>query len=139
MKHFLNRSCIIWLISFGAVVFAATPAQNANLRNLANSEQQSVLLAQPIKKPVRQPYSPRAEARVMYGNERSFVRPMFLLPLIQSPDKITFANIIAMGDTKKNYEGNFGFGARWLKKQYILGGFLHYDYRRTKNSNNIQI
>ncbi|NQY41890.1 MAG: inverse autotransporter beta domain-containing protein [Legionellales bacterium] len=138
MKKFLNLIYIICFILYVPVVLAATPAKNNNLSNLVNSEQRSVLLANPIKKPVLTPYSARAESRVMYGNERSFVRPMFLLPLIQSADKITFANVIAMADTKKNFEGNFGFGARWLKKRFILGGFIHYDYRRTKNNNNLQ-
>lgn len=84
------------------------------------------------------PYSPRIEARVMYGNDRSYARPMALVPLIQSPNKITYANFIVMGDTQKNIEGNVGFGGRWLKSKYILGGYVHFDFRRSKNGNNLQ-
>ncbi len=119
------------LLGFAPVIFAATPSANTL------TQKQTSALANPIRKAPRKPYSARIESRVMYGNERSFIRPMFLLPLIQSPNKIIFTNLITMGDTKKNLEGNIGFGARWLKKTYITGGFIHYDFRRTKNKKQV--
>ncbi len=132
MKHLVNLKFFLILLSFAPVIFAATPSANT-----LDQKQTSILIANLIKKTPRKPYSARIESRAMYGNERSFIRPMFLLPLMQSPDKITFANLIAMGDTKKNLEGNIGFGARWLKETYIMGGFIHYDFRRTRNKKQV--
>jgi len=81
------------------------------------------------------PYHSRFELRTVYGNLRSLARPMILMPLFQTPNKITYINFIGMGDTDQALEGNLGFGARWLKAKYILGGFLHLDYRRSKHKN----
>ncbi len=80
-------------------------------------------------------YTPTMEASLKAGNIRHIGRMGIVIPLFQQPDVVTYFTGIGMRDTKKAFEGNFGFGARKIIGEHIYGLYGYYDIRKTINDN----
>ena len=69
------------------------------------------------------------------GTERSLAKGDMFIPLYQNEEFLLFTNIRAVFDDQSNREGNFGFGARRLFDNWIIGGYTYFDVKESNNDN----
>ena len=69
------------------------------------------------------------------GTDRSIAKGDLFLPLQQSEDFLLFGNLKANFDDRSYKEGNAGIGARKLYDNWIVGGWLFYDWKESSTSN----
>ncbi len=82
-------------------------------------------------------YFPRITTNIKIGHPRHILRPQLLVPLNQTPLKLTYFNFITMIDTVTNFEVNSSIGFRKLEDYFILGTYIFHDYRLTKHNNSV--
>jgi hypothetical protein len=135
MKKLLKISALLPLIVLSAS-FASKSKPNASKskRNVSKSRS---------KKVNSFTYKPMIELTAKLGHsskkeaKRHFGRIGFVVPVYQKMGNyMTFISMIALKDTAKHVEGNFGAGHRlFLNKHWILGGYGFYDARSTAHNN----
>lgn len=70
------------------------------------------------------------------GTDRVLVQGQRVLPLIQSPNKLVFADLRSALDDQHTLEANFGLAQRVITDPYtILGSYVFYDIRQTAHQN----
>lgn len=69
------------------------------------------------------------------GSDRSIAKGDLFLPLDQDEDFLLFGNLKANFDDHSYKEGNVGMGARRLYDEWIVGGWVFYDWKESSTSN----
>ena len=69
------------------------------------------------------------------GSDRSIAKGDLFLPLQQNEDFLLFGNLKANFDDQSYKEGNAGIGARKLYDNWIVGGWVFYDWKESSTSN----
>ncbi|WP_158264785.1 inverse autotransporter beta domain-containing protein [Blastopirellula marina] len=81
-------------------------------------------------------YQPYVAGRLSAGNQRTLGDGRLFLPVSQTNTSLLFADFRAQMDDSENYEGNWGFGGRFMREDgWILGGYGYYDSRWTDHGN----
>lgn len=83
-------------------------------------------------------YRPRVEMNLKLGKQRHVGQAGLLMPILQSENSLLYANIVGMGDSKHQKEGNFGLGIRYLNQEHIWGIYGFWDIRSTQMHNQFQ-
>ena len=84
-----------------------------------------------------QHYLPRVELQSYWGNHRSLGRIGLLQPFWSTSNQLLYGNAYGLWDSRRNGEGNVGLGYRALSSSGIIGGFMHYDVRRSGASHHL--
>ena len=69
------------------------------------------------------------------GSDRSLAKGDLFLPLQQSENFLLFGNLKANFDDQSYKEGNAGLGARRMYDQWLLGGWVFYDWKESSTGN----
>ncbi len=69
------------------------------------------------------------------GSDRSIAKGDLFVPILQDEDSLLFSNLKVNFDDHSYKEGNAGIGARRLFDEWIVGGWVFYDWKESTTGN----